>query len=164
MPSPVATFVSDTWPSAEALNIALYSVVNSQDAPTGIPAATGIAFHAYRPVLFESYNRTGTIPSSSGGTLSTLSTSGSVTTSFMVTDTAGYTGQTQDQPGAGYYQLLASVVGSAGDGVTAGGWTLLSHFAPLKPTGSQTSVSADLTGTGQTPVSGTRQAPSGCLL
>jgi hypothetical protein len=163
MPSPVATFVSDTWPSAEALNIALYSVVNSQDAPTGIPAPTGIAFHAYRPVLFESYTRALTIPASSGGTQTSLASSGSVTTSLMVYDTAGYAGQTQDQPGAGYYQFLASVVGSAGDGVTAGGWTLVSHFAPITGRSTQTSVSADLNGTAQPSVSGTRQAPSGTL-
>ncbi len=157
MPAPVTPFVSDTWPTSKALNLALYTCDGTSDNPNGI------AFHACRPVLFEAYSRTLAIPASSGGTQTSLSSSGTVTTSMMVYDTAGYYGQSSDQPGAGYYQFRATVNGSAGDGTTAGGWMLLSHFAPLNPTTTQTSVSADLTGTAQTPVSGTRQAPSGTL-
>ena len=158
MPAPVASWVDDTFPTSKSLNVALYTADGTADNPNGI------AFHAARPILFDTYTRTATFPGASGGTQTTMSTSGSVTTCQVVYDTAGYYGQYQDQPGgAGYYSFLAAVTGSVGDGQTPGGWTLLSHFAPLKPTATQTSVSADLTGTAQTPVSGTRQAPSGSL-
>jgi hypothetical protein len=157
MPAPVASWVFDTFPTAKSLNIACYTCDGTQDNPNGI------FFHSYRPILFESYNRTAAFPGASGGTQSTMATSGTVTTSVMVYDTAGYFGQTQDQPATGYYQFLPAVRGSAGDGQTAGGWTLLAHFAALKTTGTQTSASADLLGTAQPAVSGTRQPPGGTL-
>ena len=155
MPAPVTNWTADTWPTAKSLVLACYTCDGTADNPNGI------AFNTYRPVLFEAYNTVGTVPASAGGTQSVLSTSGSVTTSWVIYDTAGYFGMSQDQPGLGYYQFLASVKGSAGDGITPGGWTLLSHFAPIAHGGSQTSISADLTGTLQTPVTGTRQAPRG---
>src|SRR6185437_1586346 len=64
--------------------------------------------------------------------------------------------------GTGYYQFLAAIKGSAGDGQTPGGWMLLSHFAAIAAGTHLTSVSADLLGSGLPPtsVSGTRQAPS----
>ena len=89
-----------------------------------------------------------------------MSTSGSITSCQVVCDTAGYFGQTSDLPGKGYYQLTSVIEGAAGDGVTPGGWMVASHFVPLKPTATQTSVSADLLQAGGTVTAGSRQAPN----
>ena len=125
---------------------------------------TGIAFHAYRPILFESYGSAATIHTNTAGSQSSLSTSGTVTAATVLYDTAGYFGGYTDQPATtGYYEFTPAVNGSAGDGVTAGGWTLLAHFAAVAHKSTQTSVSADLLGTNQTPVAGTRQLPSSSL-
>ena len=154
MPSPVPLWVSGTPLTAKSLVLAAYTCDGSLDHPNGI------AFHAQRPILFEAYNRTPTLTTSTGGVQTALSTSGTTTGGLIVVDSAGLFGMTQDQPIAGYYQFASAVKGSAGDGVNAGGWTLISHFAALTNTATQTSISADLLGTAQPSVSGTRQAPS----
>jgi hypothetical protein len=146
----------DVFPSAKSLNMALYTSDGTLDNPTGI------AFLAYRPLLLESYTPSGTFSASSGGSQSVLSTAaGTVASSLMVVDTAGYYGLTSDLPGKGYYQYTSVIAGSAGDGVTPGGWVVLSHVVPVKGTATQTSVSADLVPVGGSAASGSRQAPAG---
>ena len=156
MPVPVTAWAEGIFPSAKSLNMALYSSDGSGDHPAGT------AFAACRPLLLESYTRTTTFHTATGGSQTTMSTAaGSVASSLMVLDTAGYFGQTSDLPGTGYYQYTPVIAGSAGDGLTAGGWTVLAHFVPLAATTTQTSVSADIGHTGGASVSGSRQAPAG---
>ncbi len=157
MPAPAVSWVSDTFPTAKSLNLALYTSDGTNDNPTGI------AFHAYRPILFESFGTALTITSRTGGSQQSLSSPGpasvATTRSFIYYDTAGYFGQSQDAPaGAGYYQFVPAIFGSNGNGATAvspsagqgdqvgqaGGWTIISHFAPVTDTATQVSVSADL--------------------
>lgn len=154
MPLPVPSWVAGTPLSAKSLVLAAYTCDGSGDHPNGI------VFNTLRPVLFEAYTRTPSLTTSTGGTQTALSTSGSTTGGLIVVDSAGYFGMTQDQPIAGYYEFLPAVNGSAGDGQTAGGWTLISHMAAVAHGATQTSVSADLLGTGGINISGTRQAPS----
>ena len=151
MPSPVPSWVTQTPLTAKSLVLAAYTCDGSLDHPNGV------AFHTFRPLLAEVYNRAATLATSTGGTQTVLSTSGATTGGLIAVDTAGYFGMTQDQPGTGYYQFTSAVKGSAGDGVTAGGWTLVSHFAAVAEVATQVSVSADLLGTGQPTVTGTRQ-------
>ena len=154
MPLPVPPWVAATPLSAKSLVLAAYTCDGSLDHPQGI------AFNAQRPILCEAYNRTLTLPASSGGTQTVLSSTGATAAGLIVVDSAGYLGMTQDQPIAGYYQFLPAVAGSAGDGATAGGWTLVSHMAAIPHGATQVSVSADLLGTAQPAVTGTRQAAS----
>lgn len=154
MPVPVPAWAADGFPDAKSLNIALYSSDGTGDNPAGI------AFHAYRPVLFETYSRTATFASSPAGTQSTMSGSGTISSGLVVYDTAGLSGQTSDLPGTGYYQYTAVINGSAGDGVTPGGWVVLAHFVPLHTTSTQTSVSAGFQQAGGGTTAGTRQAPN----
>ena len=154
MPIPVPAWSGSAFPTAKSLNLAIYSSDGTADNPTGVSCL------AYRPLLFESYTRTTTFPGASGGTQVTMSTSGSITSCQVVCDTAGYFGQASDLPGIGYYQLTSVIEGAAGDGVTPGGWMVASHFVPLKPTATQTSVSADLLQVGGTVTAGSRQAPN----
>ena len=155
MPSPVQTWVTGTPITAGSLDIALYSCDGTNDNPNGI------LHHAYRPLLVESYVTATSLPTTSGGTQTSLAGSGNTTPGSVIYDTAGLYGQTQDQPaGTGYYQFLASIKGSAGDGQTPGGWMLLSHFAAIAHGANLTSISADLLGTAQPSVPGTRQPPS----
>ena len=156
MPVPVTAWAADIFPSAKSLNVALYTSDGSGDHPTGI------AFAAYRPLLFESYTTATTFHTATGGSQTTMSTAaGSAASSVMVLDAAGYYGQTSDLPAAGYYQYTPVINGSAGDGLTAGGWTVLAHFVPLAATTTQTSVSADIEHAAGVSISGSRQAPAG---
>ena len=161
MPIPVAAWVDSTFPTAKSLNLAMYTADGTGSNPTGV------SFLAYRPLLFESYSTAGTIHANAAGSQSSLSgvtASGTATVSTVWYDTSGYYGLYADQPGAaGSYQFTPAVKGSAGDGSTVGGWTVLAHFAAIAHKATQTSVSADLLGTDQTPVAGTRQAPSASL-
>jgi hypothetical protein len=153
LPAPVSAWTGSTFPGAKSLNLAAYTCDGSGDHPNGV------AFHALRPILAEAFTRSGaTFPSSATGTRTVMSSTGTVTSGMVVLDTAGYYGLSQDQPGSGYYEYLAAVKGSAGDGVTPGGWVLLSHHAPITAGTTQVSVSADFEATGGIVVSGTRQA------
>ena len=154
MPIPVPNWSSEVPFTAKSLNLSLYTADGSGDNPTGI------SFVAYKPVLFETYTSTTTFPGASGGTTSVMSTSGSITTCKVVLDTAGYFGQTSDAPGKGFYQYTPVIAGSAGDGVTPGGWMVLSHVAPLVGKASQTAVSAGIIPTGGAVTVGSAQAPS----
>ncbi len=161
MPSPVTPWVTETFPTAKSLNLALYTCDGTNDNPNGI------AFNAYRPILFDSYGTAVTFQSSSSGSQTSMSSPGPASTattrSVVLYDTAGYFGQAADAPGGqGFYQFVATVNGSSGDGVTPGGWSIISHFVPVKPTGTQISVGADILSlAGSTlATTGSRQAPS----
>ena len=162
MPLPVTTWVTETFPTAKSLNLALYTC----DGTNGNP--NGIAFHAYRPILFDTYGTAVTFQSSSSGVQSIMSSPGpasvATTVASVIYDTAGYFGQTSDAPGGqGFYQFTPAVTGSAGDGITAGGWSIVSHFVPVKPTGTQSVVGADIIAavpSGSVATTGGRQAPS----
>src|SRR5262245_53547384 len=111
MPIPVPAWTALTPFTAKSADLALYTTDGTGDNPQGI------AFAAYKPIFFEAYTRsTASFPGASGGTQSAMSTSGSITSCTVVTDTAGYFGQTCDLPGTGYYAFKAAVTGSAGDG------------------------------------------------
>lgn len=152
MPSPVASWVDNTPLTAKSLNLALYTSDGTADNPNGI------AFHAQRPLLFEAYNRSLTVPGSVAGTRSTLASSGTITSCWVIMDTAGFFGQTSDLPGKGYYQFKPVIYGGLGDGVTPGGWHIISHFAPISSKSTLTAVGADLYQDGVFYLSGTRQA------
>jgi hypothetical protein len=154
MPQAVVPWVADTFPTAKSLNLALFTCDGTSDNPNGI------LFHAYRPLLFETYNRTLSLPAPSGGTQTVLSAGGSITAARMVLDTAGYYGQSSDLPGLGYYQFTSVIKGSSGDGITPGGLFVMSHFAAVKHTSTQTSVSADLVHLAGASTPGSRQAPN----
>jgi len=154
LPSPVVPWVQYQPLTAKALNISLYTSDGTADNTTGISFAT------WRPALFEAYNTALTLHTSSGGSRSTLASTGSLTSCWVVFDSAGYFGQTQDLPAYGYYQFTPVVEGSTGDGINAGGWYLVAHFAPLTSTSSQTSVGADLLQNGAFLSAGTRQKPT----
>lgn len=154
MPSPVVPWVQFQPFPAKALNIALYTTDGTTDN------TNGIAFASWRPILFEAYNRTLALTTSTGGTRTALASSGATTACWVVYDSAGFFGQSQDLPAYGYYQFKAAVRGSTGDGVNPGGWYLVAHFAPLSPTATQTSVGADLLQNGSFLVAGTRHLPT----
>lgn len=164
MPAPVTSWITTTFPTAKSLNLALYTCDGTMDNPNGI------AFHAYRPILFESYGTARTFGSNASGSLSSMSSVGpaslATTLCFNIFDTAGFFGLTTDAPGGeGFYQFTPTINGTAGDGVTVGGWTLLSHFSPLPTTATQVSVAANLLGISSSTISttGTRQASSNSL-
>jgi Carbohydrate binding domain len=155
VPIPVPPWVADTFPGAKSLNLSLYTSDGTLDNPTGV------AFLAQRPLFFESYTATTTFHSASGGSQTSMSSSAATASSCnVVLDTAGYFGQTSDLPGQGYYQYTPVISGTAGDGVTAGGYMVVSSFVPLVHTSTQTSVSADLYQTGVGATSGSRQQPN----
>ncbi len=153
MPSPVSPWVQYQPWTAKSLNLALYTSDGTTDN------TTGIAFATWRPVLFEAYNTALALHTSTGGSRTTLASSGSVTSCWVVLDSAGYFGQSQDLPAHGYYQFTPAVTGSTGDGVNAGGWYVVAHFAPLTSTATQTSAGADLLQNGALLSRGTRQKP-----
>jgi hypothetical protein len=155
MPIPVPPFAADTFPAAKTLNLALYTADGTLDNPTGV------AFLAYRPLFFETYGSATTWHSAPGGSQTSMSAAASsVSSSLVVLDTAGYYGLTSDLPGLGYYQYTPAIQGSAGDGVTPGGWMVVSSFVPVVHTSTQTSVSADLYEVGVAATSGSRQQPN----
>src|SRR5580692_2920450 len=154
VPSPVVPWAQFQPLAAKALNVALYTSDGTADN------TTGIAFATWRPVLFEAYNAALTVHSSVAGLRTTLASAGAVTSCWVVFDSAGYFGQSQDVPAYGYYQFTPAVLGSTGDGITPGGWYLMAHFAPLTSTATQTSVGADLLQNGAFLAAGTRQAPT----
>jgi hypothetical protein len=154
VPIPVPPWVANTFPTAKSMNLALYTTDGTADNPNGI------AFNSYRPLLFENLTRTVTIAGPATGTTSVLSSSGSITSCQVIYDTAGYFGSTADLPGLGYYAFTSTIAGSAGDGITSGGWTILAHQIPVKPTGTQTNVGADIVSTAGGTISGSRQAPT----
>lgn len=135
---------------AKLLNLALYTSNGAGDHPNGI------AFQAYRPILFEAKAAALTLLTSPAGTRSVLATSGTTASSFMVMDSAGYFGQTSDLPGKGYYQYTPVIAGSSGDGVSPGGWMIVCHFAAIAGQPTQTSVGADINENGTLSRSGTR--------
>jgi hypothetical protein len=154
LPSPVIPWAQSQPLTAKSLNLALYTSDGTADNTTGISFAT------WRPVLFEAYNAALTVHSSTGGTRTTLASSGAATSCWVVFDSAGYFGQSQDLPAFGYYQFTPAVLGSTGDGVTPGGWYLMAHFAPLTSTATQTSIGADLLQNGSFLSAGTRHQPT----
>jgi hypothetical protein len=154
LPTPVTPWTAQNPVTAKSLDLALYTSDGTGSNPTGI------AFLAQPPVLFENFSSATTLHTNTSGSQSSLATSGSVTASQVIYDTAGYYGMSQDQPVTGYYAYKAAITGSAGDGVHPGGWVLLSHFAAVQKGATQTSISADMLSTAQSAVSGTRQAPS----
>src|SRR5580692_1582985 len=154
MPSPVVPWVQFQPLSAKSLNIAAYTSDGTTDN------TTGIAFATWRPVLAEAYNTALAVHSSVAGARATLASTGGATSCWVVFDSAGYFGQSQDLPAFGYYQFKAAVSGSTGDGVNPGGWYLLAHFAPLTSTATQTSAGADLLQNGAFLSAGTRHKPT----
>jgi hypothetical protein len=155
MPIPVPAWVADTFPGAKSLNLALYSSDGTADNPTGV------AFLAYRPLFYETYGSAASWHSAVAGSQTSMSTSAfTVSSSTVLLDSAGYYGLTSDLPGNGYYQYTSAIEGSAGDGVTAGGYLVVSSFVPLVHTSTQTSVSADLYEVGIGATSGSRQQPN----
>src|SRR6266702_4511849 len=158
MPAPVVPWVTQTFPTAKSLNLALYTCDGTSDNPHGI------FFHSYRPTLFESYGTAATFGGASGGSQSSMSSPGpatSATTRGLIWyDMAGYFGQYSDMPGNGFYQFQSATRGSSGDGITPGGWKIVSHFAAFKKSSTNVSISADLLGTNVPSVSGTKQAAS----
>jgi hypothetical protein len=155
VPVPVPSWAAETFPGAKSLNLALYSSDGTADNPTGV------AFLAYRPLFYETYGSASTWHSASGGSQTSMSTAAfSAVSCMVVVDSAGYYGLTSDLPGHGYYQYTPPIEGTAGDGVTAGGYMVVSSFVPLVHTSTQTSVSADLYEAGTGATSGSRQQPN----
>ncbi len=150
MPLQVTPWETGNPITAKSLNLALYSCDGTQDNPNGI------GFQAQRPVLLENYTHALAINTSVAGTRTSLTTSGTVASCQVVMDSAGYFGQTSDLPGAGYYRYAPIIAGSSGDGVSAGGWTILAHFAAITTQTTQTSVGADLLENGTFSRGGTR--------
>lgn len=152
MPSPAIAWGTNTPLTAKSLNIALYTVDGTTDNPNGV------AFHAQRPLMMESYRQSLSLSSSPTGVRTSMAGSGSINAPcFVVMDTAGYFGQTSDLPGYGYYQYKCAIAGSSGDGVNPGGWAVISHFVPVNNSGSQTVAGADLLQDGVLSLTGTRQ-------
>lgn len=156
MPIPVTAWVSNIFPTAKSLNMALYTTDGSADNPNGI------AFHAFRPLFFENYTKAQTFTTSSTGVQTNLNSfAGTASSCQVIYDTAGLYGQTSDSPGLGYYGFSPAINGAAGDGITSGGWSVMCHMAPIKSTATQTSVSADMNFAGSTASTfGSRQAPN----
>lgn len=154
MPIPVPAWTQTGFPTAKYLNLATSTSDGSGDHPTGT------VFLAARPVLFEAYTTAAVFPASATGTQSVMSTSGTTTSSLMAYDGAGLFGKSSDLPGYGYYEHTAAVPGSAGDGVTPGGWMILAHFAAVAAGGTQTALEAGWLPTGGSLVPGSRQLPS----
>jgi hypothetical protein len=155
MPLPVTLWTATTPIDSKSLNLALYTV----DGTLGKP--NGILFHALRPMTAEVLNNVQTLTTSTGGTRSELDQSGSSKwNAIQVIDNAGYYGQTSDgtYPACAYH-LIPVIAGSTGDGVTAGGWTILCHFVPVTSPSTQTSCGASLDNNGSFVVNGTRQRP-----
>lgn len=155
MPIPVPAWTQTGFPTAKYLNLATATSDGTADHPTGT------VFLAARPILYEAYTAAGPFTTSPAGTQSVMSTSGTTTSSIMAYDAAGLFGKTSDLPGYGYYQHTAAVPGSAGDGVTPGGWMILAHFAAVAAGSTQTALEAGWLPTGGSLVPGSRQLPSG---
>jgi Glycine-rich domain len=151
VPLQVTPWATNNPVTAKSLNLALYTCDGTQDTPNGIQA------QAQRPVFLENYTfSAGTVSSSTGGTRTSLTGSGSVGSCQVVMDTAGYYGQSSDLPGTGYYRYTPVIKGSSGDGVSAGGWVIIAHFAAVTTQTTQTSVGADLLENGTFSRAGTR--------
>lgn len=142
MPLPVTPWTGNTFPTAKSLNLALYSTDGSLNHPNGI------LFHAQRLITSEVIGARGaamTFPSSpTGGTRTDIG----IPTPFpgvSLVDAAGYYGQTSDGTYlfAGY-QYINSVKGSAGNGTTPGGFTIVCHFIPVSGATTTDGIGADL--------------------
>jgi hypothetical protein len=142
VPLPVTPWTGNTFPTAKSLNLALYSTDGSLNHPNGI------LFHAQRLITSEVIGARGaamTFPSSpTGGTRTSIGTPTPFPGVSLV-DTAGYYGQTSDGTYllAGY-QYISSVKGSAGDGITPGGYTIVCHFIPVSGATTTDGIGADL--------------------
>lgn len=154
MPLPVQPWAPGTFPTAKSLNLACYTIDGTLAKPNGT------AFHARRPLTAEVLDDVVTLPGSSSGKRSMIDQSGTgIYVATQIVDNAGYYGQTSDgtYPFCAYH-LVPAITGSAGDGVTPGGVTIISHLLPLSGSGSLTSCGADLLNNGAFASSGSRQA------
>jgi hypothetical protein len=161
MPLPVTAWTGDTFPTAKSLTLACYTIDGTLDKPNGI------LFHGQRyitlEVLGDRSTTTTSYPSSpTGGTRSEVGNSGAPFPAVMLVDGAGYYGQTSDGTfWISGYTFTSAVIGSNGDGVTPGGWTILCHFIPVIVNSTTSAVGADMEDSGALLSSGTRQRPPG---
>ncbi len=158
MPAPVTPWADFTPPTAKSMNVALYTTDGTSDNPNGIAA------QVYRPILVESIRRAISFPSGAGGSVTSMSSvagTAPTTNGIAIYDTAGYYGQSSDQPGGvTFYEYTSVISGSAGDGISAGGWIIFGQFAAMKTSSTQTNVGADLLRSGSSFMTGSHQLPS----
>lgn len=161
MPLPVVAWTTDVPVTAKSLNTALYTTTGDLNAPTGI------LWHAQRYITLEvlSSLAAGGLMLFTGSTTGTRNiigagNSGVSNPGIALVDNAGYYGETSD---AAFWQCAytfkPAIPGGVGDGVTAGGWTILCHFITVANGGSSTidGIGADMDAGGTVVCSGARQ-------
>ena len=157
MPLPVTPWTADTPITAKSLNLALYTIDGTLNKPQGI------LLHAQRPMSLEVIGAAGAnllFTTSPTGHRNIISQSGDTEAAVTILDSAGYYGQSTD--GVYWisgYVFTPAVIGTRGDGVTPGGWTIICHFIPIQNNVSTTTtaIGADLDESGTVVCSGARQ-------
>ena len=140
MPLQVTPWITDEWPTAKSLNKAAYTVNGTPSRPNGI------TFQATGRLFVAGYAGLGVAPASPAGTRTVLSGTVPAANSYGFYDSAGYFNATSDgTPYSGsYYHYKPAVAGGAGNGVTPGGWTVVSHMVPVQnESGTQYLIGAD---------------------
>ena len=166
MPLPVIPWTGDTPITSKSMNLALYTTAGALNTPQGI------LLMAQRPMSFEVIGEAGsvlTFDSGPDGVRTVIADAGTNQPAVTILDTAGYYGQSTDGVyWAATYTFTPAVIGTRGDGVTPGGWTIVCHFIPIANDVSTTTdgLGADLDSGGTVICSGSRQkinyANDGC--
>ncbi len=160
MPLAVPGWAGNTFPTAKALNLALYTCDGTLDNPNGI------LWKALRYLTIEVIGERGLVitfnSAPTGGTRNVIGNSGETYPAVTILDTAGYYGESSDGTyWIGGYSFKPAIAGGAGDGVTRGGLTLICHFIPVSVASTTDACGADLENSGVLVNSGSRQRPPG---